>query len=271
MHFRIIIIPVKYHHFLLILLILFSSCNSFQKLLKSENVPAKYEKAKEYFNKKDYNKCILLLETILPYYRVSKEAEKIAYFYAFSEYAMGNYVSSSYHFKKLYDTYPFGEYAEEALYLYAYSLYEQSPPVDLDQTSSTNAIEALQLFISRYPNSKRVDEANKFMDILLLKIELKDFNTAKLYYQIQDYRAAAWSLKSFIERYPLSAKNKEVYFMILNSYYKLALNSIEEKKMERFTDVVSFYKDNKDNFKSTQYSLLAENIYHSSLNKLKKR
>ena len=49
--------------------------------------------------------------------------------------------------------------------------------------------------MTRYPSSKRVEESNKYMDELLLKLELRDYNTAKLYYKIQDYRAAVWALK----------------------------------------------------------------------------
>lgn len=270
MRFNNLIISVKYRLFFIIILFCFSSCNSFQKLLKSDNVPLKYEKSKDYFNKKDYNKCLLLLETILPYYRSSKEGEKISYYYAYCEYAMGNFMSASFRFKDLYDTYPFGQYSEESLYLYAVSLYELSPPVDLDQSSSASAIEALQLFMTRYPSSKRVEESNKYMDELLLKLELRDYNTAKLYYKIQDYRAAVWALKKYIEKYPSSDKKNDVYFFILNSYYKLAINSIEEKKRERFNDVLSCYKDYRDALKGTKYEQQALNIYNNTLNHLKK-
>ena len=37
------------------------------------------------------------------------------------------FMSASFRFKDLYDTYPFGQYSEESLYLYAVSLYELSP------------------------------------------------------------------------------------------------------------------------------------------------
>lgn len=261
---------MKYRLIFIIIVVFLSSCNSFQKLLKSDNVPLKYEKAKEYFNRKEYNKCILLLETILPYYRSTKEGEKINFFYAFSEYAMGNYLSASYRFKDLYETYPFGHYADSSLFLYAVSLYELSPPVDLDQSSSSSAIEALQLFVTRFPNNSKVEDANKYMDELMAKLELRDYNTAKLYYKIQDYRAAAWSLKKFLEKYPSTDKKTEINYYILNSYYRLALNSVEDKKQERFGEVISWYRECRDNFKNTRYEQQAQNIYINTQNQLKK-
>ena len=109
--------------FFLSLMILFTSCSDYQKLLKSDNVALKYEEAKKQFNDEEYARAVLLLEDILPFYRATKENEKVSYMYAYCQYGQGNNLVAAHRFKSLYDLYPYGSYAEDALFYYAYCTY----------------------------------------------------------------------------------------------------------------------------------------------------
>lgn len=250
---------------------LLSSCNPLNKLLKSNNMTLKYQKAQEYFNKKDYDKALLLIEDILPYYRATKESEKITFNYAYCYYGLGDYLGAAGRFKTAYETYPYGEYAERSLYYFAYCLYLESPPLELDQTYSQSAIDALQLFINRYSQSDSlIIECNKYIDELTEKLEEKDIRTAKTYYKIQDYKAALYSLKQVLEKYPLTKYKTELQYDILVSYYKTAVYSIESKKFERMKEAKDYYLENKDVFANTKYAQPSENLYKTILNQLKK-
>lgn len=55
----------------------------------------------------------------------------------------------------------------------AYCKFLDSPAYNLDQESTYDAIKELQLFVNRYPNSDRVEECNKYLDILRDKLEKK--------------------------------------------------------------------------------------------------
>ncbi|NLJ06081.1 MAG: outer membrane protein assembly factor BamD, partial [Sphingobacteriales bacterium] len=50
--------------FSVFVLIIFSSCSEFQKILKSDDINLKYATARELFDKEEYQKVILLLEDI---------------------------------------------------------------------------------------------------------------------------------------------------------------------------------------------------------------
>ena len=70
----------------------------------------------------------------------------------------------------------------EAEYLYAYSLYKESPNSNLDQSSTVEAISAMQNFINKYPYSEYSINANEIIDELQIKLETKNFENAKQYY-----------------------------------------------------------------------------------------
>ncbi|HPD64117.1 MAG TPA: outer membrane protein assembly factor BamD [Bacteroidia bacterium] len=256
--------------FSVFVLIIFSSCSEFQKILKSDDINLKYATARELFDKEEYQKVILLLEDILPYYRVSSDAELIAYMYAYCHFGLGNNLVAAQRFKLLYETYPYGKYAEQALFNYAYCTYLESPPIYLDQSSTKTAIEALQFFINRFPSSDKVEECNKYIDELYKKLEQKDISVARLYYKLEDYRAAIWTLTKVIEDYPTTEEKPELAYLALDAHYKLAVNSIESKKTDRFQETIAFYQNHKSDFENTKYAQQALNILNNASEQLKK-
>ena len=216
------------------------SCSEYQKTMKGEDPEKKYNLAKSYFEEGNYSRASIILEDILVDFRNTERAEEISYMYAYCQYKTGNLLVASFRFKSLYDIYPNGKYAEESLYLFAYTLYLESPPINLDQSYTERAIEGLQLFINRFPESKKVEECNKLMDDLLGKIEEKEIRTAKVWYKIEDYKAAATALSNLLEKYPSTSHKHELQYLILDSYYKLAMNSIEKRQEERFNNTLTF-------------------------------
>ena len=246
------------------------SCTEYQKTLKSEDFALKYQMAKDLFNQEEYSKAVLLLEDILPFYRTSTEAELVNYMYAYCQFAMGNNIVAAHRFKGLYDTYPYGKYAEQSLFNYAYCNYLESPPIYLDQSGTSIAIEAIQLYINKYTQSERIEECNGYIDELNQKLEDKAVYTAQLYYQLQDYKAAIWTLTDVIEKYPFAEERPDLEFKVLDSYYKLATNSVESKKQERFEEVITYFRNNQESFESSSNASQAKNIVNNAQNSLNK-
>lgn len=247
-----------------------TACSPFQKILKSDDVQLKYSTAKDLFDKEEYQKAVLLLEDVLPYFRVSTEAELITYMHAYCHFAMGNFTIAAGRFKLLYHTYPFGKYAEQSLFNYAYCAYMESPPIYLDQSPTRIAIESFQYFIDRFPSSDKIEECNKYIDEMYVKIEQKQISIAKLYYQLEDYRSAIYTLSRVLEDYPLTDTKAEISFMAIDAYYKLALNSIESKKLQRFEETAAFYQSNKEKMENTKYAQQSLNIYNQALTQIQK-
>ena len=131
----------------------------------------------------------------------------------------------------------------------------------------------MQLFVNKYPNSTRLEECNKLLDEMRSKLELKAFENAKLYYFLQDYKAAVVAFGNVIKDFPDSKYREEMMYLTLKCNYLLAVNSIETKKEERIKATLDSYTKFIDAFPNSNELKPAESIYDSAMkmkNKLNK-
>lgn len=255
---------------LLLCILVFGSCDAYQKILKSSDYTFKYEKVKEYYNTGQYDKALPLFEELMGVYKGSKEAEKLYYFYAYCQYGIEDYLSASHYFKSFLDVYPRSIYAEDAQYMIGYSFYKMSPETSLEQGNTEKAIESFQVFLNSYPNSTKVARCNELIDEMRLKLENKAFASAEMYYRIKTYKAAATSYRNILVDFPDTKRKEEIMFKVVKSYYLLALNSIEDKKQERYQFAADAYIEFIDQFPNSKYNREAERIYTFCTNNLAK-
>ncbi|GAB4254677.1 MAG: outer membrane protein assembly factor BamD [Vicingaceae bacterium] len=241
------------------------ACSEYQKVLKSSDLDYKYEKALEYYENDEYFKALPLFEELIPLYRGSSRAEKVYYYYCYCNYYEEFYDVAAYHFKKYSKTFSTSSHAEEALFMSGYCNYIQSPAPSLDQTNTKRAISELQLFINSYPTSNLVDSSNSLIDKLRSKLEEKSYNNAYLYYKTENYKSAIIALNNHLKDYPETDKAELVNFIILKSNYFLAINSIQEKKLERFNNTIEAYYNFVDLFPNSKYIKEAEAYFNKAI------
>lgn len=221
-----------------------SACkNDFERIRASGDPELIYDKAFELYDKGDYLKAQTLFEQILSAYRGRAKAEQLYYRYAYTHYYLNTYVSAAYYFKSFSSTFTSSSLKEEADYMAAISNYNMSPTFRLDQTYTLEAIEDFQNFINMYPQSPRVSEANELIDEMRAKLERKAFAEGKLYYDLKQYQSSIQSLENLLRDYPESTNAEHVRFIILKASFDLAINSIYEKKEERFNTVLEKYEN----------------------------
>jgi outer membrane protein assembly factor BamD len=218
---------------LLLLVVLFSSCNEYQKALKTEDVAVKFEMATKLYDAGKYSKAIRIFEQIAPAYRGKPQAEKLFYMFSQSYFKTQQYYLAGYQFESFVSGYPKSEKLEEAAYLGAKSYSMLSPVYSLDQTDTTKALDKLQAFIDNYPNSTYLTEANATVKVLSEKIEQKVFENARGYNTISDYKSAIVALDNFVADYPGTPFKEDALYYKLDSAYQLAINSIPSKMEER--------------------------------------
>lgn len=236
-----------------LLLVFLSGCETPEKVLKSNNLMYKEAKAREWYNKKEYFKCIPVLEELIGLMKGRQSVEELYYMYCMANYNQGDYMISAYHFKNYYDQYTTSERAEECLYMYAKSYQMLSPKPDLDQTYTYKALEAYAFFLSMYPDNKYVKETNDAVQKLRRKLEKKALSNAELYYKTGNYKAAATCYENLLIDYPDIDESEKVSFMIIKSNFKYAGNSIPTRKAERFDHVIESYKDFQYKFGASKY------------------
>jgi outer membrane protein assembly factor BamD len=251
------------------LCILLVSCHGINKVLKSKDPVYKLKMAEQYYAKQKYNYAQQLYEDVMPYYRGAAEFEDIYYKYAYCAYYQKDYLNAENLFKTFLEIYPNSSKAEEVDYMRAYCFYKQSPKPQLDQSNTIKTIGMMQTFINTHPGSARNKEATEIIDICRHKLEIKDANSAKLYYDLGQFRAAAVTYASVLNTYPESGKAEEYKVMVIKSYFRYAELSVEEKKAERFEKVIEECNDFKDRFPQSQHAKEVQGYLDQSQNNLK--
>jgi outer membrane protein assembly factor BamD len=248
--------------------ILATSCSKYQRLLKSTDYEEKYQSAFAYYNQGDHYRAIQLFDQVIPFYRGTERAETIAYHYAYAHYKQKDYVLASFYFKRFVSTFPRSQYVEECTFMSAYCKYLDSPKPSLDQTNTREAIDELQLFINKYPQSERVSESNKLIDDLRAKLEIKEVEIARLYYKMENYTAAITAFKNVLKNFPDTDYREEVMFTKLKAHYDYASKSIEERREERYKEALEAYDNFVAQFPDSDYLREANQIQKNVLRQL---
>jgi len=252
----------------LVLILWITGCSDFRKIQNSNDPDLKYKAAMEYYEDEDFYRAAILFEEVLPLLVGTEKAEKAQYYFAYSHYKQGNYLLSAHYFETFYTNYRRSQYAEEALYMYAYSLYKESPRYNLDQSETMEAINSMQNFINRYPNSEYLMQANQIIDQLQYKLEKKAFEKAEQYYRLDRLKAAIVSFDNFQKNFPDSDMNELASYYMIEAQYEYAVNSIRSKREERLREAMGYYEKFIDRYGQSKYAREAEKIYSDILEDL---
>ena len=253
-----------------IVAVVLGSCGGgMNKIMKNPDPNFKLRIAEQYFAKKKYSRAQMLYEDVMPYFKTDKLFEDIYYKYAYCAYYQLDYLNAENLFKSFLEIFPNSTKAEEIDYMRAYSFYKQSPKPELDQTNTIKAMGMMQTFINTHPGSARIKGANDIIDIGRRKLEIKDFKSAQLYFDMGQFRAAGVAFTTLLNDYPESQNGDEYKLMIIKSYYRYAEMSVEEKKPERFEQVITECNEFVDRFPESKLRKEAEVFLHQSQTKLK--
>ena len=243
--------------YLVAITIALGSCSDYQKALKSEDIATKFKLGTELFEAGKWSKANKLFSQIMPSYRGKPQAEKLSFLHAKSFYEMGDYMSATYQLNRFENSYPASDKAQEASFLAAKSSYQISPVYSKDQSETVHALEKLQLFVNKYPDSDYLPQANALIKELDFKLERKAFEIAKqyntiVYFESSDYLAAIKAFDNFLADYPGTSFREQAMYYRLDSAYKLGINSIKAKQEERLNIAINYYKSFKKFYPSSE-------------------
>lgn len=256
--------------YLFVLCVGIASCSGFEKIRKSSDVNQKLTKANEYYDKKDYGHANILYKELMPIMKSTRNYEALFYKYSYSYYYMKDYVMASYYFKDFVEYFPASANAEECEFMSAVCLFKFAPKYSLDQTNTVKAAEALRNYALKYPNSNRIAEAKKYIDESQDKMERKQADAARLYYNIGQFQASTVTYKAIIRNFPETKHGDEYLFMSMKAMYKYAKMSIPEKQEERYVSAISAYRELKDAYPGSSYVSDADKLYAETDNNIKK-
>lgn len=246
--------------------LLFTSCGEYQRVQKSDDFNYKFDYAKRAYENKKYVQAATLLKDCITVFKGNEKAEESLYLLAMSHYENKDYIESGAYFKTYYNRYPKGKYAELARYYCGYGYYLDSPEPQLDQSGTIQAIEELQAFLDYFPRSDKVSVAQNAIFELQDKLTLKQLQNAQLYYNLgtymgNNYESAVIVARNAVKDYPYSKYKEDLELLILKARFQEADLSVDERKADRFREVVDEYYSFINNYPDSPNRGEADNIY----------
>lgn len=262
-------LKMKLYSLLIVCSVLVVSCSDYQKIVKGDNYEMKVIEADRMYDKESYTRALTLYEQIYQRFPNTQQGRKAYYRMAKSYFAIEDYYMAGYYFDQFTQRYPSSDHVEECLFMTAICSVRLSPEPSLDQEETELALNDLQLFVQRYPNSSLVDSCNTIMDDLRLKLETKRYEAVILYANMEKYRAAVYASKSFLSDYPQSYFKSEVAFIEFENAYNLAMKSIFSKQKERLEDASEIYARYSDLFTDNETRRKADRYMENIRKELK--
>ncbi|NJB35870.1 outer membrane protein assembly factor BamD [Croceivirga sp. JEA036] len=246
--------------------IVLTSCNEYQKVLKNEDVKAKYDLAERYYNEGDFKRANRLFEQIAPKYIGKPQGERVMFFFANSYFKTKQYYLAGYQFERFIKSYPQSDKLQEASFLEGKSYYKMSPKYSLDQTDTDKALAKLQNFINTFPESEYFEEANNMAQELTTKKQRKELEIAKQFDKLGEFNypiliSSMTAFNNFITDNPGSVYREDAFYYRLKSAMTLAENSVAAKQEERYQEALDYYKALLKSYPETKYKKEVDKFY----------
>lgn len=233
----LVLLPV-----LMLLMLMPAGCSKYNRMAKSRKIADRDSAAFYFYRKRKFEAASLLFEDLLTTYRGTPRAAVITYYYARTLYDNKMYLTAANYFQQYVDQFPNGDNTEDALLYIAKSYDAMSLDHEKDQKETVRAIEQYELFTSIYPTSKLAAEATKRRGDLLERLAHKDFEAARLYYNIGQFRAAVVTSKAVLNDHPASSFREPAQLLLFQSAAAYAKASIPQRQLERYRESVIYYE-----------------------------
>lgn len=217
------------------------SCRSSDLIQPGDTIDVAYEKAMSQYEQEEYGDAARALETVISIGRGTDYGRDAQYYLAESYFKDRRYLLAASEYERFLQFHPNSPRREEVTFKEALSYYHLSPRFRLDQSYTENAIEKFRLFLSRFPNSERADEAAEYIDELRSKLAREDYNAADFYMRTERYNAAAIYYDIVIDKYPDTQWAERALVRQIEAYILYAENSVPARQEERFEMALESY------------------------------
>ena len=241
--------------------------SSYETLLESNDADAKYAAAFDYFNKGKYLRSSQLFESLSMYTAGTERDDTVQYYWGLSNYNQRDYYSAEANFKHFIDNYPASPFTESAEFLRIDCLYRSTLRYELDQTPTYTAITAISEYLIAHPRSANRPVCEKMLDDLSERLDRKAYENAKLYYKMEDYKAARVALKNVLKDDADNVYREDILYYAAMASYHYARLSVPEKQKERYMVFVDDYLNFVGEYPESQYRRELDSLYKKVRNK----
>ncbi len=218
------------------------SCKTqYEIMLEGNDVPGKYRMAFELFDAGKYSKAASMFESLKIAVRGTLQDDTVQYYTAYSHYCFGDMIAAEQAFDSFISTFPRSPFVDKARFMYLDCLYQATYRYELDQTPTYKALAAITEYLIDYPKNDYTPQCHAMIEDLEERLDRKEYESAKLYYTIEDYKAAHYALKLVLKEDAGNIYREDIMYYTVLAAYKYALNSVPEKQRERYMTFTDDY------------------------------
>lgn len=238
----------------MVAIIFASSCKTqYDLMLESNDVAGKYKMAFDLFEAGKYAKAASMFESLKLAVRGTDQDDTVQYYAAYSNYKYGDITLAEQGFETFVATFPRSTFTPKARFLYLACLYEGTYRYELDQTPTYKALSEINEYLIDFPDNEYTDECNQMIVDLEERLDRKEYESAKLYYTIEDYKAAHYALKLVLKEDPENQYREDIMYYTVLAAYDYADNSVSYKQRERFVTFQDDYFSFISEFPESEY------------------
>lgn len=218
------------------------ACKSeYDALLSSSDVDAKYAAAFDYFNNGKFSKAARLFENMAIQTSGTERDDTVQYYWGLSNYRFKDYYTAETNFAKFLTNFPRSPFADEANFLRIDCLYRSTYRSELDQKPTYTALGLISQYMVENPNSSHYPTCKRMLEELNERLDKKAYDNARLYYKMEDYKAARVAFKNILKEDADNIYREDILYYVAKSSYKFAQLSMESKQKERYLSFVDDY------------------------------
>lgn len=241
------------------------SCKSqYEILLNSNDVDLKYAAAFDYFNAGKYAKSAALFESLSVLTNGTERDDTVSYYWGLSNYKFKDYYTAETNFDKFIETFPRSPFTSDARYLRLDCLYRSTLRYELDQAPTYKAINAISEYILEYPENTHMKECRDMLLDLNGRLDLKAYESARLYYKMEDYLAARVALRNVLKDDSDNIYREDILYYTAMSSYKYASLSVPAKRRERYLTFIDDYYNFIGELPESHYRRELDNVYRKA-------
>jgi outer membrane protein assembly factor BamD len=174
------------------------------KRARERNIPPQeesWQRAMSDFHRRRFFRAQQLLKDFVLNYSGSSTVDSAQFFLGRCTYELDDYLTAAEEFKRVVSQYPSSKLVGDAAYWEARSYYAQAPKYQLDQSYTTQALDAFQRFLEEYPAHALSDSGYKYIGLCRDKLSHKEYAAARLYYVMHEYASAVLYCDDLLANY----------------------------------------------------------------------
>lgn len=227
-----------------------------------------FDRGMELYERGKYQRAAEYFQGVFDYGRTSEVAADAQLYLARSYFHNEEYILAANEYTRFIGTFRTDPRTEEAEFERAQSYFNLSPPYELDQSNTREAVQYFQLFLDRYPQSELTDEAEEHIRNLREKLAHKEFAAAEQYEGREMFEAAALTYENVFDTYPDTRWADDALLGAIRSYVAYSERSVRARQAERLQAAVENYNRLLQLFQDSPLLKEAEALYERAVSQL---